>query len=152
MRTTLDIADDVLAAAKAIGKEQGKSAGVVLSELARAGLRKPVRVASGTAFLCSRVGMGHTRHAGNRQRASRRGALSYLLDVNVLIALVDSAHVRHDAANDWFDREGGSAWATCPITENGLVRIPSHPKYPNGSDRSFRTCCPARRFVGIAGS
>jgi hypothetical protein len=59
--------------------------------------------------------------------------LSYLLDVNVLIALIDSAHVRHDTANEWFDREGGSAWATCPITENGLVRILSHPKYPNGS-------------------
>ena len=55
------------------------------------------------------------------------------MDVNVLIALVDSAHVRHDTANEWFDREGGVAWATCPITENGLVRILSHPKYPNGS-------------------
>ena len=59
--------------------------------------------------------------------------MSYLLDVNVLIALVDSAHVRHDTANEWFDREGRSGWATCPITENGLVRILSHPKYPNGS-------------------
>ncbi len=46
MRTTLDIADDVLAAAKAIAKEQGKTAGAVVSELARSGLRKPVRVRS----------------------------------------------------------------------------------------------------------
>jgi hypothetical protein len=41
MRTTLDIADDVLASAKAIAKEQGKTAGEVLSELARSALYKP---------------------------------------------------------------------------------------------------------------
>ena len=35
MRTTLDIADDVLAAAKTIATEQGKTVGVVLTELAR---------------------------------------------------------------------------------------------------------------------
>jgi hypothetical protein len=58
MRTTLDIADDVLAAAKAIGKEQGKTTGVVLSELARTGLRKPIRVASrnGVPVLAGREG------------------------------------------------------------------------------------------------
>jgi hypothetical protein len=44
MRTTLDIADDVLAAAKAIGKEQGKTTGAVLTELARVGLRRPFRM------------------------------------------------------------------------------------------------------------
>jgi toxin-antitoxin system PIN domain toxin len=58
--------------------------------------------------------------------------LIYLLDVNILIALVDSAHVAHATTRDWFKREGHSAWATCPLTENGLVRILSHPKYPNG--------------------
>ncbi|MEO6066194.1 MAG: hypothetical protein ABIP49_10500 [Lysobacterales bacterium] len=35
MRTTLDIADDVLAAAKEIGRRQQKTAGMVLSDLAR---------------------------------------------------------------------------------------------------------------------
>ena len=39
MRTTLDIADDVLLAAKALGKLEGKSAGKVISELARKGLQ-----------------------------------------------------------------------------------------------------------------
>lgn len=38
MRTTLDIAEDVLLAAKALGKKQHKSAGQVLSELVRKGL------------------------------------------------------------------------------------------------------------------
>ena len=55
----------------------------------------------------------------------------YLLDVNVLIALVDPAHVNHEEAHDWFSRTGRKAFATCPITENGLLRIVGHPKYPN---------------------
>lgn len=55
----------------------------------------------------------------------------YLLDVNVLIALVDPAHVQHDAAHRWFERSGHKAFATCPLTENGLIRIVGHPKYPN---------------------
>lgn len=57
--------------------------------------------------------------------------MTFLVDVNVLIALVDSLHVSHDAAHDWFGREGRLDWATCPTTENGLVRIISHPSYPN---------------------
>lgn len=57
--------------------------------------------------------------------------MSYLLDVNVLIALVDPAHVQHDQAHDWFARVGHKGFATCPITENGLLRIVGHPKYPN---------------------
>ncbi len=55
----------------------------------------------------------------------------YLLDVNVLIALVDPAHVQHEAAHTWFAERGSKAWATCPITENGLLRIVGHPRYPN---------------------
>jgi len=55
----------------------------------------------------------------------------FLLDVNVLIALIDPAHVQHDQVHDWFGRVGRKAFATCPITENGLLRIVGHPKYPN---------------------
>ncbi len=54
-----------------------------------------------------------------------------LLDVNVLIALVDPAHIQHDAAHEWFAARGHVAWATCPLTENGLLRILSNPRYPN---------------------
>ncbi|HZQ97316.1 MAG TPA: TA system VapC family ribonuclease toxin [Chloroflexota bacterium] len=56
---------------------------------------------------------------------------AYLLDVNVLLALVDPLHVHHEPAHRWFARRGNTAWASCPITENGLVRILSSPKYPN---------------------
>jgi toxin-antitoxin system PIN domain toxin len=55
----------------------------------------------------------------------------HLLDVNVLIALVDPTHVQHDHAHAWFAKTGQRAFATCPLTENGLVRIVGHPKYPN---------------------
>ena len=57
--------------------------------------------------------------------------MRYLLDVNVLIALIDPAHLQHDQAHDWFERVGSKAFATCPVTEMGLLRIVGHPKYPN---------------------
>ena len=56
---------------------------------------------------------------------------AFLLDVNVLIALVDPAHVQHDTAHEWFARIGHQRWATCPLTENGLLRIVGHARYPN---------------------
>lgn len=46
-----------------------------------------------------------------------------LLDVNVLVALFDPDHVHHDVSHDWFADNGQAAWATCPLTENGFVRI-----------------------------
>ena len=55
----------------------------------------------------------------------------YLLDVNVLIALIDPAHVQHDHAHDWFAATGKRAWATCPLTENGVLRIVGNTRYPN---------------------
>jgi len=55
----------------------------------------------------------------------------YLLDVNVLIALIDPTHVQHDGAHAWFATTGRHAWATCPLTENGVLRIVGHSKYPN---------------------
>lgn len=55
----------------------------------------------------------------------------YLLDVNVLIALIDPAHVQHDAAHAWFATTGQQSWATCPLTENGVMRIVGNPRYPN---------------------
>jgi toxin-antitoxin system PIN domain toxin len=54
-----------------------------------------------------------------------------LIDINVLIALIDPAHVQHDRAHDWFAASGKKAWATCPLTENGVLRIIGHARYPN---------------------
>jgi toxin-antitoxin system PIN domain toxin len=57
--------------------------------------------------------------------------MTFLLDVNVLIALIDPGHIQHNAAHDWFAAKGRHAWATCPLTENGVLRIVGHPRYPN---------------------
>jgi toxin-antitoxin system PIN domain toxin len=54
-----------------------------------------------------------------------------LLDINVLIALLDQGHLLHRAATRWLEREQEQGWATCPITENGVVRIMAQPSYPN---------------------
>jgi toxin-antitoxin system PIN domain toxin len=56
--------------------------------------------------------------------------LTFLLDVNVLIALIDGAHVHHEPAHRWFASEGGKSWATCPITESAVLRIVGSPRYP----------------------
>ena len=52
-----------------------------------------------------------------------------LLDVNVLIALSWPEHVSHDAAQRWFSKNAHRGWATCPITQNGFIRILSNPAF-----------------------
>ena len=54
-----------------------------------------------------------------------------LLDVNVLIALLDSDHTSHGVALTWFAKHAREGWASCPITQNGCLRIMSNPSYPN---------------------
>jgi hypothetical protein len=55
---------------------------------------------------------------------------TFLLDVNVLIALIDRAHVHHELAHGWFEATGSQSWATCPLTENAVLRIVGSPRYP----------------------
>jgi hypothetical protein len=54
-----------------------------------------------------------------------------LLDINVLIALFDPDHVSHQTAITWFSRHAKEGWASCPLTQNGCVRIMSSPSYPS---------------------
>ena len=54
-----------------------------------------------------------------------------LLDINVIIALLDSEHAMHRAAQLWMDQHKSSGWASCPVTQNGVIRIMSQPAYPN---------------------
>jgi uncharacterized protein len=53
-----------------------------------------------------------------------------LLDVNLLIALLDAAHVRHAEARAWLEANIEQGWASCPLTQNGCIRILSQPAYP----------------------
>ncbi len=57
--------------------------------------------------------------------------MAFLLDANVLIALIDPAHIHHDAAHEWFAGVGKRAWASCPLTENAVLRIVGDSRYPN---------------------
>jgi uncharacterized protein len=54
-----------------------------------------------------------------------------LLDINLLIALLDLDHSHHRDARSWIEREAKFGWASCPITQNGCVRVMSQPSYPN---------------------
>jgi toxin-antitoxin system PIN domain toxin len=55
----------------------------------------------------------------------------HLLDVNAVIALIDPLHVHHDRAHRWFAGRDADPWHTSPTVQNGVVRVVSHPKYPN---------------------
>ena len=69
-----------------------------------------------------------------------------LLDVNVLIALLDSAHIHHALASAWLTENIEYGWASCPLTQNGCIRILSQPAYPNSvpaalvADRLAKAC------------
>lgn len=53
---------------------------------------------------------------------------TYLLDVNVLLALSHAAHVHHDRAHGWWSKRAQTCrWATAPVTESGLLRLLANP-------------------------
>lgn len=60
-------------------------------------------------------------------------------------------HVHHDVAHRWFAGTGAGAWATCPITENGFVRIASHPRYPNRPEDLGAVLAILRQFCAARG-
>lgn len=53
----------------------------------------------------------------------------FLLDVNLLVALAWPEHGAHDRAGKWFARNCRNGWATCLLTQAGLVRILSNPAF-----------------------
>ena len=52
----------------------------------------------------------------------------YLLDINLLVALLWTNHEHHESASTWFRAQRQSGWATCPITQAGFVRVSSNPR------------------------
>jgi uncharacterized protein len=60
-----------------------------------------------------------------------------LLDVNVLVALLVTEHEHHGAAMEWFTTESHQGWATCGVTELGVIRVcaqlPGGPWVPEAS-------------------
>lgn len=59
-----------------------------------------------------------------------------LLDVNVLVALLDSSHLHHATATDWLAEHAKAGWASCPLTQNGCLRIMSVNSYANAQPTS----------------
>lgn len=52
-----------------------------------------------------------------------------LLDINVLIALHDRDHIHHESAALWLEANISHGWASCPLTQNGALRIMSQAGY-----------------------
>jgi toxin-antitoxin system PIN domain toxin len=52
-----------------------------------------------------------------------------LLDVNALLALLWENHMFHAPMARWFVSNERRGWATCPLTEQGFVRIVSNAAY-----------------------
>lgn len=69
-----------------------------------------------------------------------------LLDVNLLVALFDPDHIHHELAHDWFADHRRDGWATCPITENGFVRVLSNSTYGAALQRPSGLLDRLRRF------
>lgn len=56
--------------------------------------------------------------------------MTSLLDVNVLVSLFDANHDHHTASLAWFN-QNQDPWASCPITQNGYLRIVTSTRYRN---------------------
>ena len=64
--------------------------------------------------------------------------MTYLMDINVLLAAIWKEHPQHGRADQWLS---GKNLATCPISELGFLRISTLPKGP------FRSGMPAARLL-----
>lgn len=81
--------------------------------------------------------------------------MPFLLDVNVLIARTDPRHEHHERVRRWEGNHPGELLVTCPLTENGFVRIYGHPQYPGGPgspaeamvELQYLRALPVHRFI-----
>ena len=51
--------------------------------------------------------------------------MTFLLDVNLLMAVLWENHEQHQSARAWLRRV--TAFATCPVSQLGFARVSSHP-------------------------
>jgi toxin-antitoxin system PIN domain toxin len=59
----------------------------------------------------------------------------WLLDVNVLVARFWEPHVFHRKVSAWMASHEREGWATCPLTQAGLVRTISNPGFSLSAPR-----------------
>jgi uncharacterized protein len=72
---------------------------------------------------------------------------AWLLDINLLIARGDADHVHHDRTARWLHQNAADGWATCPLTENGFVRILGQPTYPGWPGTPERSAAALRKLI-----
>jgi len=46
-----------------------------------------------------------------------------LLDISFLAAAFDPDHIMHGRADSWWLENKAKGWASCPLTENGVIRV-----------------------------
>lgn len=52
-----------------------------------------------------------------------------ILDVNILLVLSDPEHEHYVRTQTWYSQNAISGWASCPLTQNGFLRIRSQSRY-----------------------
>ena len=72
----------------------------------------------------------------------------FLLDTNVLIALLWPAHKHHSVAQQWFGSIQRAGWATCPFTQCGFVRIITDPAFSRDAVTPSEAC---QRLAAVTG-
>ncbi|HVY33237.1 MAG TPA: VapC toxin family PIN domain ribonuclease, partial [Caulobacteraceae bacterium] len=51
----------------------------------------------------------------------------------------------------WFAAEGNGAWATCPIIQNGVLRIVGNARYPGGSSSPATVASVLKAMTALPG-
>jgi toxin-antitoxin system PIN domain toxin len=72
----------------------------------------------------------------------------FLLDINVVLAIVDPGHQFHGAAHTWIADRRGAGFLTSPIVQLGVVRVLSQPRYPNHLGTAAQALGLLKRFSG----
>lgn len=54
--------------------------------------------------------------------------MTFLPDVNLLLALAWANHTHHETAHYWFNANANAGWATCILTQSGFLRLSLNPK------------------------
>lgn len=77
--------------------------------------------------------------------------MSYLLDVNALLALAWPNHVHHNAARTWFADSASAGWATCSVTESGFIRVSSNVRVTPDARTPSEAALLLNRICSLAG-
>ena len=75
--------------------------------------------------------------------------MPFLLDVNVLIARIDPHHEHHERVARWERDNASEHLVTCPLTQNGFVRIYGHPRYPGGPGSPAEAMIELRHLLSL---